>query len=140
MGLAGVPELRAGRPLVVVGAAAAETPHQGVAARPVLTWVRAARVLLDLRGDGSKVRGVSSPAARCVPQPSGRHLAGGSGEARQTLAHKAIQQRVAAAAVAARRASAAVPLELAVATHKARRTDALVPSRRVLKKENLKLI
>lgn len=74
------------------------------------------------------------------PQPSGRHLAGGSGEAWQTFADEAVQQRVATPAVAARHASAVVPLELAVATHKARRTDALVPSGRVLKQENWKLI
>lgn len=85
VGPAVVFELRAGLPFVVVGAAAVEIPQQGVAVGPVLTRVRAARVLLNLRGGGTRVRGVSSPAAgsfhsragvtsQAVPVKPGGHL------------------------------------------------------------------
>lgn len=133
--LAVVLQLRAGFPLVVVGATAAEVARrQAAAARRVPARVGAARVLLDLREAGQR-----SETRRRRGFPGawrrgwGRHLAGGASEAGRTLADEAAREGVAAPAVPARGAGAAVPPQLAAPTHEPRRAGALVPSGRVLK-------
>lgn len=56
------------------------------------------------------------------------YLAGHPSEARPALAHEAVEQGVTAAAVSTRTAGTAVPLDLAVPTHKPWLADALVAS------------
>lgn len=131
VGFAVVLPLRAGFPFVVVGAAAVEICRQAVAARRVPAGVGAARVLLDLREAGQRSEGRHQPSSALAAW--GRHLAGGSTEARRTFADEAAQQGVAAPAVPTRSTGAAVPPQLAVPAHKPRRADALVSSGRVLK-------
>ena len=87
-------------------------------------------------------RGVFSPTSVhatvfivYLPAGSGPHLTGCTSEALRALAHEAVQQGVAAAAVPTWTAGTAVPLDLTVPTHKSRLANTLVASGHLLEQK-----